>query len=173
MSNDISCIAIVSGKGGVGKTMLSANFAWLCSKLGRTALIDLDFQNQGATGLFAPHFKLGNSNSFEAITLEELPFLTYVPIAPDLFFLPALAWHSPPSHREIASISNSYDFSKKLASFVNSLVTKEGFQFVIFDCHGGVDNVSLAAFRCANETLMVTEADTVTFAGTLELLRFY
>src|SRR5262249_12325121 len=146
MRDKISCIAIVSGKGGVGKTILSANFAWLCSKAGKTVLIDLDFQNQGASGLFASHFEYGNSNSFEAIASDELAFLVFVPVAPDLFFLPALEWHSPPSHNHIASVSISSSFSDKLASFVDILVTKEKFRFVILDCHGGVDNVSLAAF---------------------------
>ena len=44
-------IALVSGKGGVGKTMLSVAVARELSLSNRTLLIDLDFFNRGLTGL--------------------------------------------------------------------------------------------------------------------------
>src|SRR4030081_769144 len=46
-------ISVVSGKGGVGKTMLSVAIANELSRSKRTLLIDLDFFNRGLTGLFA------------------------------------------------------------------------------------------------------------------------
>ena len=44
-------ISFVSGKGGVGKTMLAVAFARELSLGSRTLLIDLDFFNRGLTGL--------------------------------------------------------------------------------------------------------------------------
>jgi len=41
------------------------------------------------------------------------------------------------------------------------------------DCHGGVDPTSFSALRSCDVTLMITEADNVTFAGTLELLTYF
>ena len=50
---------------------------------------------------------------------------------------------------------------------------KGRFDVVVLDCHGGVEAASLAAYQASDVTLMVTEADSVTFAGTLELLAHY
>lgn len=44
-------IALVSGKGGVGKTMLSVAIAKELALSNRTLIIDLDFFNRGLTGL--------------------------------------------------------------------------------------------------------------------------
>src|SRR5215831_4879126 len=44
-------ISVVSGKGGVGKTMLSVSLARELSTNTRTLLLDLDFFNRGLTGL--------------------------------------------------------------------------------------------------------------------------
>jgi len=57
-------LAVVSGKGGVGKTMLSVAMANELVRTNKTLLMDLDFFNRGLTGLFssvmgkAPHEKV-------------------------------------------------------------------------------------------------------------------
>jgi len=51
--NKPSIISVVSGKGGVGKTMLSVAIANELAAGRRTLLLDLDFFNRGLTGLFA------------------------------------------------------------------------------------------------------------------------
>src|SRR5262249_26276565 len=48
-------IALVSGKGGVGKTMLSVAVAKELSVSNRTLIVDLDFFNRGLTGLMGSH----------------------------------------------------------------------------------------------------------------------
>jgi cellulose biosynthesis protein BcsQ len=50
---DHRILAFVSGKGGVGKTMLSVAFATELSKRKKTLLFDVDFFNRGLSGLFA------------------------------------------------------------------------------------------------------------------------
>ena len=65
-----SVISIVSGKGGVGKTLLAANFSYISSRFAKTVIIDLDFQNQGLTGLFAGYTDL---NHIDALDLCENP----------------------------------------------------------------------------------------------------
>ena len=44
-------VAFMSGKGGVGKTMLAAAFAYEAARAKKTLLLDLDFFNRGLTGL--------------------------------------------------------------------------------------------------------------------------
>ena len=167
-------IAFVSGKGGVGKTMLAINFAWVCSQFAKTAVVDLDFQNQGSTGLFTPHIKPGQGNALRAIKgpgddgSQELN-----KVAERFYFLPAVSWEQRPSQEEITQHVNNGGFQNNLATFIRQLNLRQAFEIVILDCHGGVDAVSLAAFQSCNYTLMVTEADSVTFMGTLELLSYY
>ncbi len=167
-------VAFVSGKGGVGKTMLAANFAWVCSKAAKTLLVDVDFQNQGATGLFAPHVRYPECNALDAIERpEDEQAKTPVVVAEQMSFLPSVAWEKVTSQDQISRCVNAGDFRKTLACFVEKIQEEHGFAIVVLDCHGGVDAVSLAAFQTCEHVLMVTEADSVTFNGTLELLNYY
>jgi MinD-like ATPase involved in chromosome partitioning or flagellar assembly len=174
MSSKPISVAFVSGKGGVGKTVLAANFAWVCAQVAKTMLVDLDFQNQGCTGLFAPHFEFHQSNALHSIEnpadciSQELN-----QVAERLYFLPAVSWQAEPSQERITSVVNAAGFQKKVETFIRLQKQEEAFEIVVLDCHGGVDPVSWSAFQSCDYTLMVTEADSVTFAGTLELLNYY
>ena len=64
-------------------------------------------------------------------------------------------------------------FQTALQDFILETCTHLGFEIIVLDCHGGVDLVSFSAFRLSDVTLVITEADSVTFGGTLELLDFY
>ncbi|HEX7199370.1 MAG TPA: AAA family ATPase, partial [Dongiaceae bacterium] len=50
-----TCLAFVSGKGGVGKTFLVANMGRAIATARKTILIDLDMQNQGLSGLLSSY----------------------------------------------------------------------------------------------------------------------
>ena len=171
MRHEPTCISFVSGKGGVGKTLLAANFAWVCSQVARTALVDLDFQNQGCSGLFAPHVSLEGGNALDYIKKDGTPDETFVQVSKTLSFLPAVSWRDRTSQIEIIAYTATEEFRQKLSAFVDRL--KHTFDVVVLDCHGGVEAASLAAYQASDVTLMVTEADSVTFAGTLELLAHY
>jgi MinD-like ATPase involved in chromosome partitioning or flagellar assembly len=60
-----------------------------------------------------------------------------------------------------------------LEVFLDQTADEHGFEIVVLDCHGGLDMVSLAAHQLSDHTLLIAEADRVTFNGTLELLDFY
>ncbi len=174
MPAEMLTIAFVSGKGGVGKTMLASNFAWVCGQLTKTLLVDLDFQNQGATGLFAPHVQFSQSNALDAIKNPQDEQAREPILVPEgISFLPSVGWEKATSQDEIARCVNAPDFREKLGAFSQKMHQQFGFGIVILDCHGGVDAVSLAAYQTCDYVLMVTEADSVTFNGTLELLNYY
>ena len=168
-----SVISIVSGKGGVGKTLLAANFSYICSRFAKTVIIDLDFQNQGLTGLFAGYTDL---NDVDALDLCENPDSLKEDdlnlLMDQLYFIPSVIGKAGVSQGKMKQLADS-GFKTHLTKLVEILTSKFGFEIIVLDCHGGIDQVSLASFQVSDHTLMMAEADSVAFAGTLELINFY
>jgi MinD-like ATPase involved in chromosome partitioning or flagellar assembly len=169
-----TCLAFVSGKGGVGKTFLVANMGRAIATSRKTILIDLDMQNQGLSGLLSSYLADDVVNAADDIifaTGVEDPDKTLIRIDDNLWFIPAF---SPSAPR--GSFGNQMqvgDLAKTLRERVEHLRTKYGAEVVILDCHGGLDNISFGAFIYSDVTFVVTEVDKVTFNGTLELMDFY
>ncbi|MFC1717066.1 CpaE family protein [Candidatus Poribacteria bacterium] len=180
MSRDrgYSSIAFVSGKGGVGKTTITANIAWLISVApAHTLIIDLDFQNLGCTGLFASRQNLEESYTLALLRTnceqENQPILTR--ITEKLWFLPAAPITQTTEHIEFqnAFLGIPDDLYKRLDKLLSYLHEIFSIDFFVLDCHGGIDATSIAAAGVCDYTMVVTEADTVTFAGTLGLVDSY
>jgi cellulose biosynthesis protein BcsQ len=168
--------SFVSGKGGVGKTCLAANFAWVLSQSQKTVLVDLDLQNQGATGLFAKWVGKNRIGVLEAmVDLTRIPeaISSVVAVSDHLLFMPATSFANASSPKMIADLSATQDFTQRLTLLLKQLRDSTDCELIVLDCHGGLDFLSLAAHRLSDRTIVVTEADTVTFNGTLELLSFY
>lgn len=168
-----TCLAFVSGKGGVGKTFLVANMGRAIATGRKTILIDLDLQNQGLSGLLSSYLADDVVNAADDIIFAsgEESDKTLIRIDDNLWFIPAF---SPSAPR--GSFGNQMqvgDLAKKLRERVEHLRTKYGAEVVILDCHGGLDNISFGAFIYSDVTFVVTEVDKVTFNGTLELMDFY
>jgi cellulose biosynthesis protein BcsQ len=90
-------ISFVSGKGGVGKTSLAVNFAWICSHFAKTLLVDLDFQNQGATGLLCSYLPGDCKGAVDHLLKPgRLEAADFVKLDPDLYFIPAVPLKNPP-----------------------------------------------------------------------------
>src|SRR5947209_6557192 len=89
MNKACRTLAFVSGKGGVGKTVLAANFALCSSTVQKTVLVDLDFQNQGASGLLADYLKPGCLNAFDMLDGRTLDESTLIRVREELLFIPA------------------------------------------------------------------------------------
>lgn len=169
-------IALVSGKGGVGKTTITTNLAWLISSTpARVLIVDLDFQNLGCTGLFASTYDLQKSNVLDLLTsengLENCP-ITLTHIHENLFFLPAalIGETEEPLFITYDVVEENYD---NLAKLLDHLHQRFSIDCFVLDCHGGIDVTSFAAAGMCDYTLIITEADTVTFAGTLGLVDNY
>lgn len=169
--NDYSVVAFVSGKGGVGKTTIATNFAYGVAAGGHDCmLIDVDFQNLGCTGLFEANWPMPDA---DALTLlRDCPATVETDIAyvtASLRFLPA-AFRYPNTDDFLDSTS---DIVRRLNHVLAVLRARFSTDVFILDCHGAVDPMSIAAAGVANHTVVVTEPDSVTFAGTLELIDSY
>jgi cellulose biosynthesis protein BcsQ len=166
-------VAFVSGKGGVGKTMLAVAFAHEISSRDRTLLLDLDFFNRGLTGLMRhgstvcpvgqPEFlKAPNSgvvsDGWELIEVcHNLLHLRY----PDL---------TPEQIRAFENTSAS-SLAESLKKYLDYLREISGCSIIVIDCHGGPDQLSFAACIAADHSLLISEPDKITFYGTLHFLR--
>ena len=167
------CIGFASGKGGVGKTFLAANFARVCSVSRKVLVIDLDFHNQGMTGLFSEHMQRQTLGAQDMLLAEApIDLELALTVAPNVLFIPA---HADMRHRDYlwdAERDPKWLIARLQARIAEAVAALQ-IEVVILDCHGGLDLVSLAAFSVANVTIIVTESDRVTFNGTLELIEFY
>jgi len=165
-------IALVSGKGGVGKTMLSVAVAKELAISNRTLIIDLDFFNRGLTGLLGrgdlaceidkPGFLMEGQT--EAPTKWRI-----IKVAENLFHIqyPDLLPEEMQSFETL-----DVDLLKlSLQAFICEAAEKCQCECVVLDCHGGPDNSSFAACLISDYSLLISEPDRITFYGTLNFLR--
>jgi cellulose biosynthesis protein BcsQ len=165
-------ISIVSGKGGVGKTMLSVAIANELSRSKRTLLIDLDFFNRGLTGLFAslkhgshqteiapPKFlESDNGDKWSVSEVSKNLLMVYY-------------GDFDKSQCDLLEMKDIKSLSMELLSYVQYLAQVCNCDFVVLDCHGGPDNTSFAACLIATRAVLVSEPDRITLHGTLNFLR--
>ena len=167
-------VAFVSGKGGVGKTMLSVAFAKELSRANKTLLVDLDFFNRGLTGLLLSGRQAGD--------IEKPDFLAadapgqhasdpwhLIEVAPDLFHISYPDLTSDEMSRFETLDVNA--LKESLSRFVAKAIEQCGAAAVVLDCHGGPDHSSFAACLLADYSLLISEPDRITFYGTLNFLR--
>ena len=192
-SRAFTALAVASGKGGVGKTMLSVALAYELSQNAATLIIDLDFFNRGLTGLLRsgkiikdlqapnllPELNATNQalpgavpNQAETAAAQqsagEAPW-QLVEISENLFNIryPDL------STDDYARIENMQivDLAQDLSDYIAYVARECGAHFVVLDCHGGPDRTSFAACKIAKTTLLISEPDRITLYGTLNFLR--
>jgi len=169
---DPKIIAIVSGKGGVGKTMLAVAMANELARSRRTLLLDLDFFNRGLTGLFAslkprstqtevaaPKFLRTNADT--AWSVSE--------VSPNLF----MVYYDDidDSQSGLLEAADVKALANELSGYVSYLAGEFKCDFVVLDCHGGPDKTSFAACLAATRSVLVSEPDRITLHGTLNFLR--
>ncbi len=136
-------IAVVSGKGGVGKSTLAVNIATLLSMRGAsTILIDSDFYNPCLS------FHLGLTPL--SVGLQEI-------LEDKAKVADALSIYSLTGLRCISSSLRFYRNvrSKNLPKFIDSL----DYEFIIIDCSPGLPAFIEEAIRCSNELLIVMTPD--------------
>ena len=166
-------VSFVSGKGGVGKTMLAVAFAKEMSLANPTLVIDLDFFNRGLTGLMGDgeliaHVLCPQFLRFEHVEAESEEW-RLVLLSENLYHVsyPALSQREMQLFEEL-----SVDKLKEsLKDWVLCVAAECRAQCVVIDCHGGPDNSSFAACSISDYSLLVSEPDRITFFGTVNFLR--
>lgn len=167
-------VSFVSGKGGVGKTMLAVAFAHEISRNARTLLLDLDFFNRGLTGLMRHGTnaqQVAPPDFLEATTPAQLANDSWelIQVAPNVFHLryPDLL---PDQIRGLED-TNVGDLAESLARYLDHLRKVSNCDVIVMDCHGGPDQVSFAACLASDYSLLISEPDKITFYGTLHFVR--
>lgn len=175
-SQNCLVVSFVSGKGGVGKTMLAAAFAKEMSLGNPTLIVDLDFFNRGLTGLFRegrvvatvsyPDFLEPAASNLSAN--DKKPW-SVIEVAENLFSLsyPHLTQREMQLFEEL-SVGQLRDSLQRWIAEIRETCNAA---CVVLDCHGGPDNSSFAAALLSDRTYLVSEPDRITFFGTLNFLR--
>lgn len=155
--------AIVSGKGGSGKTLIATAMALGMAMEGkRVLLVDADFGTGGLTYYL-------NFNSFNrtavgfAEYLEEHSFLIEEELAkptessvtqsPEIVKIKLLPIGE---HRRYASSGTKLN-EEAVLSLISEV--RMYFDHIIFDCRGGIDNDSLAVCQAVHKVIMIVETD--------------
>lgn len=162
-------LAIMSGKGGVGKTMLAVAAARELSLSVSTMILDLDFFNRGLSGLLLrgshgesvvpPEFYHGPTD--KGWFVRKVANNLYTIAFPDV----------PEPTISMEGGMTVGTIGEQLDGWIQDLCSRTGCQTVILDCHGGPDPLSFAAAIVADEVLLVSEPDRITMYGTLHFLR--
>ena len=179
-------LAFVSGKGGVGKTMLATAAALHLSESVETLLIDLDFSNRGLSdlaesawqrlcerGLNAKACDLPkNAGNLGEVVFREKADRSWqiLRAAPRLsVFSPRLS----AVEQERLHSGQPWTLAELFRDWIDSLRAQTNAQAIVLDCHGAMDLVSLTAAVLARHTLLIVEPEPVASYGAqsfLELL---
>lgn len=176
-------VAIVSGKGGSGKTIMAAELAILFAARGPVTLMDADTGTGGLSyylGLKYVHnitegfteYALANAGaqsfSERRRKVVELTQPVYDKYTSNTFrFLPV------GEHRMLnRALGRESIGADELAEYLESAVRElaGSSDFLVVDCRGGIDNDSLAVCRAVDDVIMVVEADPTSFQASQHLV---
>jgi flagellar biosynthesis protein FlhG len=163
-------IAVLSGKGGSGKTMIVAVMASYLMRVSRTLVVDADTGTAGMSyflGLESvANIRVGLSNVAERINTQAFVDSLFNSIQPakgpmqERFDFLGIG-----DHRKLERVVPEDRIADFLKSVIASL-RKNYEGWILIDCRGGIDRESLAVCGEVDDIIVVTESDTTSFQAT-------
>ncbi|WP_456323588.1 P-loop NTPase [Hydrogenimonas sp.] len=140
-------VAITSGKGGVGKSTLSANISYVLAKKGfKVGIMDADI---GLANLDVMFNVRADKNILHVLKGEADFSEIVVPIEPNLWLIPG------ESGDEILKFSDATIVSR----FVDEAQTLDSLDFLIIDTGAGIGDTIQMFLRAADDVVVVTVPD--------------
>lgn len=169
-SLDPHTVAVVSGKGGSGKTMIAAALAQALSESGvRVLLVDADLGTGGLTyylGFSAFERTRRGLTEYLIAKQASQPLHFGVP-RPEILkkkpYLDKMSFLPVGEHRIVARHT---DWITKSAITRVITKTRGKFDVVIFDCRGGLDDDSIATCSAVKDVILVVETDAASIQAT-------
>lgn len=156
----LACLAVASGKGGVGKTFAAVNLAIACHRLKRRVLlVDADF------GLANADIALGVTPEHD---LQEALF--------NALPLDQVVVHTPHGIDLLAAASGSRDMvalgAARLHLFAEELLRfAAGYDVLIFDCSAGIDTRVTVFLHLVPRVVVVTTPEPTSLVDIYALLK--
>lgn len=171
-NKDCHTIAIVSGKGGSGKTMLTATIATILDKSNfSTLLIDADFGTAGLTYYLGlnevSNISVGLTNIFST---KKQTALSYDKLIENLKSYNNIDFIGVGDHRRHNENDRNDFFHDYFNHFINQIKDEGNYDYIIIDCRGGIDDDSVTVCKSADDIIIVAETDTTSFQATQYLV---
>lgn len=147
---------IVSGKGGVGKTTITANLGVELSKLGKKVLIvDAD---------------IGNSSLGIHFGLEQAPF-TLADLLSGKKDVKKAIYRTPEGVEIMPSSLSLREFLKSNIDLLPNIIEKvrDNYDVILVDSPPGINKNSLVTLKVADEILVVTTPDLPSVSGAVKM----
>ncbi|MBC7386608.1 MAG: P-loop NTPase, partial [Cryobacterium sp.] len=157
-------IAVVGGKGGVGKSIFAANLAiaYLQNFKQRPLLVDLDLSALGDQNII-----LGQNPQKSIVDVSKMPAGPLDPKALAPFMINAAQGYSYIGAPRDAIIARDLDLDG-LGRFLKGITNV--FNFVVVDCGQGTDPSAMKVMESATAIFVVTTADVIVINQTKRIL---
>lgn len=163
-------LCVVSGKGGSGKTLITSLIGTVAAGAGKVLLVDADFGTGGLTYFLTFKTFDRGTGGFCEIMRED--------IGPDYIFKfskPRNTSQIGGENIELLPIGDHKRFHLRketvddvgLAQFIKYIRKK--YDFIVFDCRGGIDDESVAISRLCDEIILIVETDAASIRASQHL----
>ena|GEM_PF-1592174 len=175
----IESLALISGKGGSGKTTLAISIAQLLATCGkRVLLVDCDLSTHGATYFFEGMLSSKDKHlTFIDLMVGDFGKKKILQVDPNIGFIPSCV--DFPSKKAINrfnmmgnnnySSESSLSLEKILVILEDVLVEESKYDIIIYDCQAGYSIATEKVTKLAKKILVVTEVDAIS-ASSLRVL---
>lgn len=159
-NREVQMLALLSGKGGSGKTVIALSISKILSEAGYKVLfVDCDMSTHGATYFFESEFETTSDNILSLQTLMIHESFNGEPLKTKsgFYFIPSTL--SPTEIQNISVEKSETHFADN--AFYNLEKIIYAYDFVIFDCQAGYSQLAKEAVNLAKRNLIVLEPDAV------------